>query len=459
MSGGLPLEQRPSLLAAVEGVERGEYAGIVVAYLSRLGRNLAEQLRTYDRVHAAGGRIIVAQEGIDARTRGGRLQRNILAAIHEDEREQHVERFDNLRRWATEAGIWQRRQTPTGYVKDSETRRLIPGPRADEVRAAFAARAAGMNLSELARRLGMTTSGVRQLLRNRVYLGELTVGAYSNTAAHPALVDEDTWLRAQWNTPARPARSDLPIALLAGLVRCSGCGHVMSRGGTRKVPAYVCPVKHSRGSCPAPAAITLSVLDDHVEELALSEMRRLQIDETDDRRAVERAREAKLAAELELDAYLEAVSATDVGVGAFRAGARQRRAAVEAASIELHRVIARQPERVDTDAVALWHTFEAEQRNRLLRSLIECVVVERSGGRGRIRPVAERVRVIRHGAGLAPTPVGNVLPIRPIPLPDADDPIALRVQLGKDLLERASGVDKMAVGIQPTPANVDATGG
>jgi DNA invertase Pin-like site-specific DNA recombinase len=69
VSGGLPLEQRPSLLAAVEGVERGLYAGIIVGYLSRLGRSVREQLRTYDRVHAAGGRIIVAQEGIDAHPR------------------------------------------------------------------------------------------------------------------------------------------------------------------------------------------------------------------------------------------------------------------------------------------------------------------------------------------------------------------------------------------------------
>jgi hypothetical protein len=100
VSGGLPLEQRPSLLAAVDGVERGDSAGIIVGYLSRLGRNVREQLRTYDRVHAAGGRIIVAQEGIDARTRGGRLQRNILAAIHEDEREAHVDRLPPRSRYA-----------------------------------------------------------------------------------------------------------------------------------------------------------------------------------------------------------------------------------------------------------------------------------------------------------------------------------------------------------------------
>ena len=58
VSGGLPIEKRPSLLAAIEGVEQGKYAGVVAAYLSRLGRNVKEQLRTWDRVEAAGGEIV-----------------------------------------------------------------------------------------------------------------------------------------------------------------------------------------------------------------------------------------------------------------------------------------------------------------------------------------------------------------------------------------------------------------
>src|SRR4051812_29070402 len=114
VSGGLPLERRPSLLAAVEGVERGEYAGIVVSYLSRLGRNVREQLRAWDRVEAAGGRIIVVREGIDTSTPTGRLQRLMLLGIAEHERELHVERFAERTRRATEAGIWQRRQLPLG---------------------------------------------------------------------------------------------------------------------------------------------------------------------------------------------------------------------------------------------------------------------------------------------------------------------------------------------------------
>src|SRR5215211_6388886 len=78
VSGGSALEERPSLMAAIEGVERGEYDGIVVAYLSRLGRNVREQLRAWDRVESAGGRIAVVRERIDTSTAPGRHMRNIL---------------------------------------------------------------------------------------------------------------------------------------------------------------------------------------------------------------------------------------------------------------------------------------------------------------------------------------------------------------------------------------------
>src|SRR4051794_32706658 len=60
VSGGLPLEQRPSLRAAVEGVESGLYGGVVVAYQSRLGRDVEQEEAVWRRVEAAGGHILLA---------------------------------------------------------------------------------------------------------------------------------------------------------------------------------------------------------------------------------------------------------------------------------------------------------------------------------------------------------------------------------------------------------------
>jgi len=428
VSGGLPLEERPALLAAVEGVERGRYAGIIVAYLSRLGRNLKEQLRVYDRVHAAGGQIIVAQEGIDARTRGGRLQRNILAAIHEDEREAHVERFEDLRREATAAGVWQRRQTPLGYSRDPGTRRLAPNRDANRVRAAFAARANGDSVSSIARTLGMTTSGTRHLLRNRVYLGELRVGDHINPSAHPALITEDTWVAAQIPRTVRPALRDREVALLAGLARCCGCGHLMSRMNTSNV-VYACHRDHSAGRCAAPAAITARLVDEYVERVAVAQLARLTTRAVRDDGAVERARSAVASAERELAAYVEAVSAADIGAEAFRVGAQARQRAVDDARAGLEATVAARVPSVPADIADRYRGMSVTHRNRLLRSLVETVLVARSG-RGRVVPVEARVRVIVAGAGIAGGRHhggGAPLPLRVIELPDGDDPRVLGV--------------------------------
>src|SRR4051794_27253659 len=99
VSGGLPLRDRPALREAVEGVESGRYGGIIVAYLSRLGRNVREQLQVWDRVEAVGGTIIVIRERIDTSTPSGRYVRTILAANDERELEEYTERFERLGGW------------------------------------------------------------------------------------------------------------------------------------------------------------------------------------------------------------------------------------------------------------------------------------------------------------------------------------------------------------------------
>lgn len=79
ISGGKAIEDRPSLTAAVEGVESGLYTGIVVAYLSRLSRSRSGQA-IWDRVEAAGGTIHCAKESLDTSTPNGGFIRDIHLA-------------------------------------------------------------------------------------------------------------------------------------------------------------------------------------------------------------------------------------------------------------------------------------------------------------------------------------------------------------------------------------------
>jgi site-specific DNA recombinase len=425
VSGGLPLEKRPSLLEAVRGVQEGRYAGVIAAYLSRFGRDLEGGLKAWRLIEEAGGQVIIVAENIDTSSVNGRFMRNTYLNIANMEREQHVERFDNLRRWAVENGIWQRRQVPTGYKRDPQTRRLVPSEAAETVREAFREAGAGTTIVAISRRLRMTPSGVRQLLKNRVYLGELQVGEYLNPNAHPPLVDADTFALAQRDRP-RPARKGKSPALLAGLVRCSGCGHVMPRGGNSKYQSYSCSRNHSGESCPEPAAISVTVLDEYVEAIALKELAKLSAMASVPEDNVDAAKEALSKAQNELQAFVTSVSAADIGAEAFSLGARQRREAVDIAQAELQRALEASAVPGVLSGDEVWNELDAAQRNALLRTLLSGVIV-RATGRGKRVSVTDKARIIKFGADI-PYPVGRggkAAGILSLPFPDSDSPDVL----------------------------------
>lgn len=427
---------RPILQQAIEGIEAGEYRGLVVAYLSRASRSTRHLLELWDRIEAAGGQVMSVAENIDTSTPAGRLTRTMMVAIAEHELDGHRERFEALRRNSTKAGIWKQRQTPLGYSRDPVTRRLVPNDDAPRVVQAFLARETGATMLGLSRQIQMTPSGVRHLLRNRVYLGELSCGPHVNPAAHPAIVDVDLFERVQALAVARGPRDDRQPALLAGIVRCCGCGHVMSRGNM-KVEVYACHVNHSLGACPAPAGVTLRLLDRLVEEAVLGALRGAGFDSHEDSHVLSEAREAAGTAERELAAFMEGVAAAGISPVSYARALTARQETVEAARDKVRQALLRTTA-VDlgVDIDEAWEAFDMRQRNQLLRGLIEVVLVRRAGGRGggagpKIA-LADRVRIVKAGTGLVGRSVAShSRPVLEVLWPERDDPCLIGVHLSE----------------------------
>jgi len=428
VSGGKAIEDRPSLVSAIEGVEFGDFDGIVVAYLSRLSRSRSGQA-IWDRVESAGGTIHCAKESLDTSTPNGRFIRDIHLANATREREEHMDEFADRRAKTVSNGVWRQRQVPRGYafagpanedgVFKGRARRLVPGPDADEVRQAFRDRGKGKSVSAIARDLGMTYSGARALLSNRVYLGELRDGINVNESAHEALVTLDEFLAAGRSIP-RPGRAvgDRPApapALLSGLVRCAGCGHRMPRK-TAAEAIYACRVTHGGGEhCPEPAAITARILDAYVEPIILTELERLAVSGTG--HEVGLAESAVTEAEHELRFLIDAGTAAGLDAADYAQALRKRKDAVAHARDQLRAARARKPvlPRRGMRGSDAWEHLDAIERNLLLQDLLSGVIVVRAG-KGRRVPLADRVRVMaldsevdwldtRHGdhaAGIAP---------------------------------------------------------
>ncbi len=128
----------------------GEFESVVVSKMDRLGRSLGMILRFWDEADAAGARVIVIDQGIDTSTPAGRLQRNMLAALAEFERELILER--------TRAGIARAR----ALGKKFGAPRRIPESVAREVRER---RAQGESLRMISQRMNLKLGGVRSVLK------------------------------------------------------------------------------------------------------------------------------------------------------------------------------------------------------------------------------------------------------------------------------------------------------
>lgn len=411
-------DTRPVLEQAIGMVEQGSHGGLVVAYLSRAARSVRHTLEIYERIDQAGGRLVAVAENIDVSTSDGRFMRTIHAAVAEQELDRHRERFAAQRAAACARGIWSRRQAPLGYERDPVSRRLVPSDQADVVRDVFARRGRGETWASLARLVGMSGTGVRRLVANRVYLGELRDGPHENLVAHEALVSTRVWEAAQAPPRVPRGRSSVGPALLAKLVRCGSCGRLMSRGGSSR-RVYTC---QTHGPCTDRAVIQTDRLDEYVSLVALGVLQ----SRVDVRRSAA-ADTAKLEdavdrAQAELAAYLGAVSAADVGADAFAAGARSRREALDVARgalAEAHEVDA-----LPVGIGEMWPELSDGEKGRVLRGFLEAVVVWPA--HRRTLPVSERVQLLRAGAGVVVDfrvgPAEVQRPVVPIVRFDSSDP-------------------------------------
>jgi DNA invertase Pin-like site-specific DNA recombinase len=335
VSGGTV--ERPILSAAIEEIERGEAAGLIVAQLDRLSRmNIVDALQTIRRIEQAGAQVIAVAENFDAGTPEGRMGRNVFLAMGEMQLDRYKQQFRNAKEQAVRRGIWPGPVAPIGYEKGPD-RRLQPNADASLVVRAFELRAGGASWPALARALEMGLTSVRKVVLNRVYLGEIHMGEWQNLAAHEPIVSRDLFEAAQIYHPPPPRSPRKSPALLAGLVRCASCGYRMSVDSHAGI--YKCRPHKATGRCPAPALVSQRKLERIVSDTVDTHMQatslRFQAVERGD--AVAEAEADLNVAEAELAAYQRAVKVSDVGAEHFAEGMRQRVEAVEVARRALAR--------------------------------------------------------------------------------------------------------------------------
>ena len=274
------------LLAAVDA---GEVDVLLVEDLSRLSRDVGDAAELRKRFAYRGVRVVGVADGVDS----GRAGSSLLYGVRSVLGEAYLEDLADKTRRGMAGRALAGRVTgglPYGYrsapAPDGIGRfALIDEAQAREVRALFAAYAAGSSFGRIAADLntravapprkgqGWQSSGVRAMLVNERYAGRWTWNTHA-WGRDPAtrkrryrerpkeewiveeredlrIVDETTWqavcarfeARRMPDAPKRARRS----YLLSGILRCGVCGAPMVITGARRY--YACSTRRTRGRC------------------------------------------------------------------------------------------------------------------------------------------------------------------------------------------------------------------
>lgn len=418
---------RPGLDEAFRLIEQGDADGLAVAKLDRFARSVAGAAQALQRLEDAGAVLLSADLGMDTSTPAGKLMRNVLMALAEFELDRIRENWRDAKGRAIDRGVMIAPYVIAGYRRRADGR-LEPDPEtAPVIRELFLRRAAGESWRSLAAFAGERIPGhgwalgsITSLIKSRTYLGELRHGDDVNLNAHEPLVTRAEWEAAQMVKQLRPPRK--VGSLLAGIVRCAGCGYAMSREtsgrrfGATQYWRYGCRKQHAGGRCPAPTSIAGPALDGYVTGLFLARVAAepaVAIGEPPEVR-MDAAVAAVENAEAELAAYRDANLVTIIGADAYRAGLADRARTVDEARAEIAAMRGQLPQAIPgADLANVWDDLALEERRQILAAGLNAVFVKRAHLSRRGTPVNERAIVLFDGEGpdeLAGRDVREMLP-------------------------------------------------
>jgi site-specific DNA recombinase len=207
--------ERPALKRLMADIETGQVDIVVVYKIDRLTRSLADFSKMVEVFERKGVSFVSVTQQFNTTTSMGRLMLNVLLSFAQFEREVTGERIRDKIAAAKRKGMWMGGVPPLGY--DVEHRQLVINEtEAAVVRRIFEEMLTLGSTTQIAARLnaegittkawttqeGQTRAGARidkkylyKLLRNRLYLGELSHKGNWYPGAHPAIIDPGLWGR------------------------------------------------------------------------------------------------------------------------------------------------------------------------------------------------------------------------------------------------------------------------
>ena len=209
--------ERPALKRLLDEISKGQVDIVVVYKVDRLTRSLTDFARIVETFDNNKASFVSVTQAFNTTNSMGRLTLNVLLSFAQFEREVTGERIRDKIAASMARGIWMGGSIPKGY--DLGDRKLDVNPiEAEQVRYIFKRYLELNSLVSLAKDLDQNSirskrwtarsgkerggylygpSGLSYLLRNRIYLGEITHKDKSYPGEHDAIIDTDLFQQVQ----------------------------------------------------------------------------------------------------------------------------------------------------------------------------------------------------------------------------------------------------------------------
>lgn len=233
-------DDRPMFQKMIADSGKKAFDTIIVYTLDRFARNRYDSAVYKAKLKRNGVRVLSAKENITSDPSG-----IILESVLEGMAEYYsVELAQKVKRGMTENALacrWASGRIPFGYTIDPEKHLQINESLVPIVQKAFEMYAAGSKISDIVKYINschvMTGMGNKfgrssldRMLRSETYIGVFRWADIRKENAVPAIISHDLFYRCQArHNTARHKKNARPseIYLLAGKIRCGGCGNAM----------------------------------------------------------------------------------------------------------------------------------------------------------------------------------------------------------------------------------------
>ncbi len=252
-------DARPALDQLKRDLRLRRFGTVIFYRVNRIGRNARASYQTAEEVERAGAIVASATETFNRRTAAGNLTFGMLVTVAQFGSDQLSEVMKDTLRNKAVRGEWVG-PVPLGYERAGKTLRFSAD--SDATRRLFERYSTGehsyMSLVALAReegfqmlnrqsgqRVPLGREAVRDILRNRAYLGIVTCDDIEYPGQHPALVSQELWDRCAAIREGRaskvgPTTVRLTPAhpILVEIAHCAHCGRRMWARGGGKTSGY-----------------------------------------------------------------------------------------------------------------------------------------------------------------------------------------------------------------------------